>query len=96
VSHKVLRWVAPHLLIVGLAASLALAIDSPAWLLFALLQVLAYGCAALWYSLSRAGRALPSALRIPAFLFALNWAFLVASKRYLVGQYSGSWRRSSR
>ena len=32
----------------------------------------------------------------PAFLFALNWAFLVASKRYLGGQYSGTWRRTSR
>lgn len=96
VSHKVLRWVAPHLLIVGLVASFVLAIDSQRWLIFALLQLLAYGCAALWYGLSKAGRALPSVLRIPAFLFALNWAFLVASKRFLAGQYSGSWRRSSR
>lgn len=96
VSHKVLRWVAPHLLIVALLASLALGLQAPAWLVFAVLQLLAYLAAAGLYRLSKAGRSLPSSLRIPAFLFALNWAFLVASKRYLGGQYSGSWRRTSR
>jgi cellulose synthase/poly-beta-1,6-N-acetylglucosamine synthase-like glycosyltransferase len=96
VSHKVLRWVAPHLLIVGLMASVALAVQSTAWLAFAVLQLAGYVGAAFLYRLSRQGRSLPSPLRIPAFLFALNWAFLVASKRYLGGQYSGSWRRTSR
>ena len=96
VSHKVLRWVAPHLLIVGLLASAALAVQSPAWLAFALLQLLGYVAAAGLYRLSKGGHSLPATLRIPAFLFALNWAFLVASKRYLGGQYSGSWRRTSR
>ncbi len=96
VSHKILRWTAPHLLILGLAASLALAVHSSAWLAFALLQGVAYASAAVWYRISKNGRSLPSALRIPAFLFALNWAFLVASKRYMARQYSGSWRRTSR
>ena len=96
VSHKILRWTAPHLLILGLAASLVLALDSFEWAMLSALQIVAYGCAAFWYRISRSGRTLPSALRVPAFLFALNWAFLVASKRYLAGQYGGSWRRSSR
>jgi cellulose synthase/poly-beta-1,6-N-acetylglucosamine synthase-like glycosyltransferase len=96
VSHKILRWTAPHLLILGLLASLALAIESPGWRLFSAVQLVAYACAAAWYGISRSGRSLPSVLRIPAFLFALNWAFLVASKRYMTGQYSGSWRRTSR
>ncbi len=95
-SHKVLRWIAPHLLIVALLASLALAVQSSAWLAFAMLQLFSYALAGVLYQLSNRGHSLPSALRIPAFLFALNWAFLVASKRYLSGQYSGSWRRSSR
>ena len=96
VSHKVLRWLAPHLLIVGWLASLVLAIQSTPWLVFATLQLLACVAAAGLYGLSKRGRSLPSLLRIPAFLFALNWAFLVASKRYLSGQYSGSWKRTSR
>jgi len=96
VSHKVLRWIAPHLLILGLAASFVLGLNSQAWLVFGLLQLLGYLAAAGLYLLSKGGRSLPSKLRIPAFLFALNWAFLVASKRYMSGQYSGSWRRTSR
>lgn len=96
VSHKVLRWIAPHLLLVGLTASFALGVDSPGWLVFALLQAAAYAVAALLYLRSRSGQALRPVLRIPAFLFALNWAFLIASVRYATGQYSGSWRRTSR
>ncbi|MEQ1686697.1 MAG: glycosyltransferase family 2 protein [Burkholderiaceae bacterium] len=96
VSHKILRWTAPHLLILGLTASLVLALDSFAWGMLSAIQIVAYGCAAFWYRMSRSGRTLPAALRVPTFLFAMNWAFLVASKRYLAGQYSGSWRRSSR
>ena len=95
-SHKVLRWVAPHLLIVGLLASLLLGVQSSAWLTFALLQLGAYAAAAGLYALSRRGRVLRPVLRIPAFLFALNWAFLVASIRFATGQYSGSWKRTSR
>lgn len=96
VSHKVLRWIAPHLLLVALAASFALALESPAWFVFALLQLAGIVAAAVMYAMSKRGLSLPSLLRIPAFLFALNWAFLVASKRFLTGQYSGSWRRTSR
>jgi cellulose synthase/poly-beta-1,6-N-acetylglucosamine synthase-like glycosyltransferase len=96
VSHKILRWVAPHLLILALLASAVLAWNSQGWLIFALAQLGAYLAAALGYRISHGGGKLPSVLRIPVFLFALNWAFLVASKRYATGQYSGSWRRTSR
>ena len=96
VSHKVLRWIAPHMLLVALAASFALSVESRAWLVFALLQLTGISATALMYVMSKRGGSLPSLLRIPAFLFALNWAFLVASKRFLTGQYSGSWRRTSR
>lgn len=95
-SHKVLRWIAPHLLIVGLLISLLLGSESPAWLAFGILQLTAYAGAAMLYSLSRRGFVLRPLLRIPAFLFALNWAFLVASIRYATGKYSGSWRPTSR
>jgi cellulose synthase/poly-beta-1,6-N-acetylglucosamine synthase-like glycosyltransferase len=96
-SHKVLRWMAPHLLIVGLTASLLLSAD-PLWRVLFLIQLAGYAAAILLYLASRPGaRALPlGPLRIPAFLFALNWAFLVASFRYATGQYSGSWRRTAR
>ena len=97
-SHKVLRWLAPHLLLVALCGSFVLAGlgVSVGWLWFALAQLSAYlGCAGL-YALLQRGSRLPGWLRIPVFLYALNWAFLVASWRYATGQYSGSWRRTAR
>jgi cellulose synthase/poly-beta-1,6-N-acetylglucosamine synthase-like glycosyltransferase len=96
VSHKVLRWIGPHLLLVGLLASSALAPSAPRWAAFAGLQMAGYAAAALLYVASERGVRLPSLLRIAAFVFALNWAFLVASWRFVMGRYSGSWRRSSR
>jgi cellulose synthase/poly-beta-1,6-N-acetylglucosamine synthase-like glycosyltransferase len=95
-SHKVLRWLGAHLLVVGLAASLALAPGSTGWTLFAILQLCAYAAAALSYRASEMGVRLPGPLRVCAFLFALHWAFLVASWRFARGQYGGAWRRSSR
>ncbi|MCW7537514.1 glycosyltransferase family 2 protein [Aquabacterium sp. A7-Y] len=95
-SHKVLRWIAPHLLLLALLGSAWLGLDSMAWRVFALLQLLGYLGAAGLFAASVKGLRLPGLLRLPAFLFALNWAFLVASLRYASGRYSGSWRRSSR
>ncbi|PXW95560.1 cellulose synthase/poly-beta-1,6-N-acetylglucosamine synthase-like glycosyltransferase [Sphaerotilus hippei] len=96
VSHKVLRWIAPHLLIVALAASAVLATGSTAWAAATLAQALSYGGAALALQQVRRGRRLPRPLMLAAFLFALNWAFLVASWRYASGRYSGAWGRTSR
>jgi cellulose synthase/poly-beta-1,6-N-acetylglucosamine synthase-like glycosyltransferase len=96
VSHKVLRWVAPHLLMLGLAASFLLAWQSAAWAAWAFVQLLAYGSASMLYQMTQRQVALPSLLKIVAFLFALNWAFLMASWRFARGDYRGSWRRTER
>jgi cellulose synthase/poly-beta-1,6-N-acetylglucosamine synthase-like glycosyltransferase len=98
-SHKVLRWVAPHLLIVAI---LATAIAAPGsgfakWLLAG--ELIACATAAILYALSERRDArirLPKPLRVLVFLSAINWAFLVASIRYVRGRYSGAWQRSAR
>jgi len=95
-SHKVLRWVAPHLLLMALLASFTLGLHSAGWLTFAVLQLGAYVASALLYRHTQRGGAMPSLLRIAAFLYALNWAFLVASWRFAKGDYRGSWRRTER
>ena len=95
-SHKVFRWIAPHLLLLALSASLILAIDSTLWRVGAAAQVLIYLAAAALYRRSLRGRRLGGLMKIVAFLFALNWAFLVASALFATGRYRGSWRRSSR
>lgn len=95
-SHKVIRWLAPHLLAIGLLASCVVATASTAWAAFAAAQAGLYAIAAWTYRRSVGGSALPAALRIPAFLFAINWAFLVASYKFATGQYGGSWTRTRR
>jgi cellulose synthase/poly-beta-1,6-N-acetylglucosamine synthase-like glycosyltransferase len=95
-SHKVLRWIAPHLLIVALVASCALAVESVGWRWGAAAQALSYLGAAAALQLINRGQRLPKLVMLAAFLFALNWAFLVASWRYASGSYSGTWGRTSR
>lgn len=95
-SHKVLRWLAPHLLLLSLAASVWLACLSPIWWWWVMLQSAGLAVAVLAYLLQGRSKRLPSALNLFAFLFALNFAFVIASWRYVSGSYSGSWRRTSR
>lgn len=95
-SHKVLRWIAPHLLLIALAASCALAIDSVFWRVFSGLQWACYLGTWLLYRMSNRGYAVPRLFRAVTYLLALNWAFLVASFRYATGRYNGSWRRTNR
>jgi cellulose synthase/poly-beta-1,6-N-acetylglucosamine synthase-like glycosyltransferase len=98
VSHKVLRWTAPHLLLLALAASIALAVteSSSSWAMYALAQAGSYALAWAGWRLTTRGVKLPTLVKLAAFLFALNWAFLVASWRFSTGRASGSWGRTSR
>ncbi len=96
VSHKVLRWLTPHLILLGLLAGVPLALASSTWAACLAAEVAAIALAAALYARSVAGKALPALLRIPAFLFALNWAFLVGSIRFVRGTYGGAWARTSR
>lgn len=97
VSHKVLRWVSPHLLLISLAASIVVTSIDHLWLGWAVLQAFGLSCAcAAYWMLGRDAQSLPSPVKLLAFLFALNWAFMVASWRFVTGRYSGSWRRTSR
>lgn len=95
VSHKVLRWFTPHLMLLALAASAVLAVNSHFYLTVFLLQLAGYGAAALVWRFNW-----QSALHAPAaivyFFLTLNWAFLVAFGRFVSGRYSGSWRTTVR
>jgi hypothetical protein len=97
VSHKVIRWVGPHLLFLSLMASVPLGFSGGWWLAWLVLQGFGWFAAWLAYYLStRVDLSLPLPLKLLAFLFALNWAFAVASLRYILGRYSGSWGRTAR
>lgn len=94
-SHKVLRWFTPHLLLLALLSSAWLAPRHGLYLALMLLQLGGYGGLLVANRLRRSLR-LPRPLSLLLFFFALNWAFVVAFWRYLTGQYAGNWRRTLR
>ena len=95
-SHKVLRWITPHLIVLGLVASVLLSSTSTMWLVSSVLLSAGLLLSATSFALTLRHREVPRVLRIPAFLFALNWGFMVASALYVTGRYRGSWQRSER
>lgn len=95
VSHKVLRWFTPHLMILALAASAILAPGSPVYLGLLLLQLAAYAAALLVWRFDLE-RALPRPLAMLYMFLTLNWAFLVAFMRYVTVRSSGTWHPTKR
>ena len=93
-SHRVLRWFAPHFMVLALLCNLMLVGDAlyAAW--FAA-QVLFYGLAWLGWRLSRVGDA-PRALRLPLFFVSMNLGLLVGFCKFATRTSSGVWSRSAR
>jgi cellulose synthase/poly-beta-1,6-N-acetylglucosamine synthase-like glycosyltransferase len=88
-SHKLLRWVLPFLL-VGTFVSSGLLLDSPLYRVFFFLQVLFYAWGALGYLLLGPMRRIPYAL-VAYYLLAMHLAFVVGFYRFLSGRTE--WRR---
>lgn len=95
VSHKVLRWFTPHLMLLALAASALLATSSPFYATLLLLQLVAYAGAAIVWRFKLDG-SLPKIGAMLYLFLTLNWAFVVAFVRYVSGRYSGNWRTTER
>lgn len=95
VSHKVLRWFTPHLMLIALAASAYAAAHSGFYLALFLAQVAVYVSAAVIWHRGLDAK-LPKIARMVYQLLTLNFAFLVAFVRYVLGRYSGSWRTTAR
>jgi cellulose synthase/poly-beta-1,6-N-acetylglucosamine synthase-like glycosyltransferase len=93
-SHKVLRWLTPHLLLVMLVASGIAMPRQPYAVLFAV-QVVAYGTAWLVYA-TRQTVPWPGLVRLFSLFFVVNLAFGIAFVRFLRGSDSGGWRRTER
>lgn len=93
-SHKCLRWLVPHFMVVALAANLALA-DIPLYRALLVTQLVFYALAIAGYWRGRAGM-VPRPLRVPAFFLGMNAALLVGSWKYLTGKFGGAWARTER
>jgi cellulose synthase/poly-beta-1,6-N-acetylglucosamine synthase-like glycosyltransferase len=90
-SHKVLRWLSPLLLLSMLVLSTALALLSAwAWLLLAP-QLAVYGTAATAYVLRGRVRAAP-VLGVPLFFTTINLAFFVGFLKWARGERRGAWK----
>jgi len=96
VSHKVLRWLTPHMLLVILGCSSLLgAADIGFYRWLAMGELAACGGIALAYA-SRSRMPWPRVVRLPMLFAVLNVAFLVAFVRYICGDFRGSWTRTER
>ncbi len=96
-SHKVLRWLTPHFLILILLCSaliLTMAGDMFYATLFAT-QVLGYTFA-YGVFVTRDRIKWPKIIKAGLFFAVLNVAFLVGFKRFITSDYRGSWRRTER
>lgn len=93
-SHKVLRWLVPHCMVIAALANLALVFE-PLYAWLALAQGAFYALA--WYGYRRSlGGPAPAPLRIPLFLVSMNLALLLGFWKFLAGRYSGTWARTVR
>lgn len=93
-SHKVLRWMTPHLLVLLLAASV-LGLPRPFFVWLLALQAAAYAGAAVVYTTRRAVT-WPVVFRMLSLFCVVNFAFAVAFVRFLGGAASGGWQRTGR
>lgn len=93
-SHKVLRWLGPHLLIVMLLACWW-ARAEVVYRALLTLQLGAYGVLLLAYGVRR-WIGLPRLLSGLLMLMLLNLAFLLAFARFLGGDMRGQWSRTER
>jgi cellulose synthase/poly-beta-1,6-N-acetylglucosamine synthase-like glycosyltransferase len=93
-SHKVLRWLVPHCMLLAFAANVLL-IASPFYAALLVGQLLFYGGA--WYAWRRSlTGAAPKALRLPLFFVSMNLGLWMGFWRYITGGASGVWARSAR
>ena len=93
-SHKCLRWLAPHLMVLALACN-ALLVGQAAYAALFGAQLAFYASAWIGWLRARKGLA-PRPLRIPLFFVSMNLALLVGSWKYLTARSSGVWARSAR
>jgi len=91
VSHKLLRWIVPFLLI-GTIASNCLLLSSSLYRALFLVQVLFYLWAAIGYLLERRAKQVRFGL-LGYFWLAMNLAFLVGFWRFLFSHRDSTWQR---
>jgi len=95
ISHKVLRWFTPHMMVICFIANIFL-LGTATFNLFMLIQVLGY-CVAFWgISKSNAGDKIPTSIAFLAFFVSMNLALLKGFYQFIFKNVSGTWQRTTR
>lgn len=94
-SHKVLRWFAPHFMLITFVANVFL-INVPFYFYIFILQVVFYGVA--WYGQKRIhnNRQVNSIVAIISFFVSMNVALGQGFIRFTKGHKNGGWKRTAR
>jgi cellulose synthase/poly-beta-1,6-N-acetylglucosamine synthase-like glycosyltransferase len=93
-SHKVMRWLVPHAMVLALVSSCMLA-DRPAYGAMLCGQLAFYGSAWVGWRYSCRGIT-PRVLRLPLFFVSMNLGLLLGWWQYMRGETTGIWVRSAR
>ncbi len=94
-SHKVLRWFAPHLMLLTFVTNLLL-IDQPFYLLLFILQIVFYLSAWLGERKIRNNQPVNKLIAIITFFVSMNTALWLGFIKFLKGHKNGGWKRTAR
>jgi cellulose synthase/poly-beta-1,6-N-acetylglucosamine synthase-like glycosyltransferase len=94
-SHKVLRWLAPFALALGLLSALLLS-ARPFYLACALAGLATAGAAWHGYREERGGRRIGGIFAIPYYFLSMNLALMLGFFRFVSGAQTSIWRRTAR
>ncbi len=93
-SHKILRWVTPHMMMIAFLSN-ALLFELPVFKLLFVLQLVFYGTA-LYGWLNRGKQDLPTAVYVPMYFTAMNVALFKGFLRYINGSQKVTWDKAKR
>ena len=93
-SHKVMRWLCPYLMLIAFVTNCLLATESPYNILLAA-QSIFYLLAASGFVI-RKGRGWYKLLHVPAMFVAMNAALAVGLWRFLKSTQGATWKRTTR
>lgn len=94
-SHKLLRWLIPELLIAILISSIALSFK-PQYQALLIAQIAFYLTALYGWKEAKKGRQLPAVIYVPFYFCAMNLAALFGLHRYASGWQTQHWRKAQR
>lgn len=95
-SHKVLRWFVPHLMIIALICNTILAIDYDFYRYILLLQVIFYVMAVVGLNIKPRGGFMSQVLQLIAFFVSMNFSLLRGFLKFLNKNLSATWESTSR